>query len=261
LKTLICVLIFASFTQAQNDSAPLTLAATRLKASVSISKKTSWVSCWDKTNKLTGSRLVRSPLLVSPTKSQRAYVEVEATAFQPKDLAQYIGPLCENVSRLFFAASEQAKYTLKFSQSQEDFSDGNSLTLVDWSPDGRLLLLARTQWKYESEGDYTDFVIFDADSGKTWRPDLEAAIAATYGNDCGSDNSVLGFTSDGNVVLALAPLTDQVALMNGAKSCVKQRTLFSLNITGGVIANMATTVGNLKIVHYGRFIAPSATRR
>src|ERR1700739_1430711 len=227
--------------------------AIRLKPAVSSSKQTQNVSCWNKKNRLTGSRLVRTPVLISPDGSHRAYVEVEATAFQPKDVATYIGNLCENTSRLFFAKNGETTFKLAFTQSPEDFSDGNSLTLVDWSTDGMHLLMERTQWKYESEGDYTDFVVFNVGSGTVARPNLEAAIAARYGKDCGSENSATGFTSDGKVVVAIAPLADDVALMNGAMTCVKKKTLVVVNFGSGATATIEEPPPNLNVVRYGRF--------
>jgi hypothetical protein len=198
--------------------------------------------------------------LVSPDGSHRAYVEVEATAFQPKDLANYTGNLCENTSRLFLAGSAEAAFKLVFFQSQEDFSDGNSLTLVDWSSDGTHLLMERTQWKYESEGDFTDFVVFDVNSGTIARPDLEAAIANRYGKDCGSENSASGFTPDGRVVVAIAPLADEVALMNGAKPCVKKKTLLVAKFSDGQITGLEPRAPNFSVVRYGKF-AESARRQ
>ena len=244
----------------QSASTQNASSATRLKPSLSISKHTQYVSCWDKRNKLTGSRLVRSPILVSSDGSNRAYIEIEATAFQPKDLATYTGPLCENTSRLFFAGSGETKFKLVFSQSAEDFSDGNSLTLVDWSSDGTRLLMERTQWKYESEGDYTDFVVFNVSLGTVTKPDLEAAIAIRYGKDCGSENSALGFTLEGKIVLALAPLTDDIALMNGAKSCVKRKTFLAVDLRRGRVPDTEPLVANLKVIRYGRFIESAAIK-
>jgi len=242
---------------AQSDGAQNGSAATQLKPSFRTSKQTQYVSCWDKKNKLTGSHLVRTPVLVSSDGSHRAYVEVESTAFQPKDLATYTGPLCENTSRLFFAGGEEAKFRLVFSQSAEDFSVGNSLTLVDWSSDGMHLLLERTQWKYESEGDYTDFVVFNVDSGTVTQPNLEAAIAARYGKDCGSENSAPGFTSEGKVVVAVAPLADEIALMNGAKSCVKRKTLLVVDLSRGLTASTEPLAANIKLVQHGKFLESS----
>jgi hypothetical protein len=263
IRLLVPALLFVSGPfanhQDQSDATQNQTAATRLKQVVSNSKRTQYVSCWNKKNKLIGSRLVRTPVLMSPDGSHRAYVEVEATAFQPKDLATYTGDLCENTSRMFLAKNGETTFKLVFTQSQEDFSDGNSLTLVDWSSDGMHLLMGRTQWKYESEGDYTDFVVFNVDSGTVTRPDLEAAIAARYGKDCGSENSATGFTSDGKVVVAIAPLVDEVALMDGAKTCVKKKTLLLVNFGSGTTATLEEPAANLRVVHYGRFVesAPS----
>jgi len=246
--------------QDQSQATRNRTAAIRLKPVFSSSKQTQYVSCWNKKNKLTGSRLVRTPVLISPDGSHRAYVEVEATAFQPKDLATYTGHLCENTSRLFLAKNGETTFKLVFTQSSEDFSDGNSFTLVDWSSDGMHLLMERTQWKYESEGDYTDFAVFNVDSGTVTRPDLEAAIAARYGKDCGSENSATGFTPDGKVVVAIAPLIDEVALMNGAKTCVKKKTLLVVNFSSGPTATIEGRAVNLSVVRYGRF-AESARRQ
>ena len=121
------------------------------------SSDTAKVSCW-KGSDHPISRLGRSPI-ISSSAGYRAYAEVKATAFRPKYQETYTGPLCENTSRLFLAGPGDAEFKLAYSQSP-DFSDGNSLKLVDWSPDGMHLLMERTIWKYESEGNYTDLVLF-----------------------------------------------------------------------------------------------------
>jgi hypothetical protein len=270
LKTLLYALLFApslllvgvprANDEVQSAGTQDASAAIPLKPLLSISKQTQYVSCWDKKNNPTGSHLVRTPIFVSSDGSHRAYLEVEATAFQPRDSATYAGSLCENTSRLFFAGSGETKFRLVFSQSSEDFSDGNSLTLVDWSSDGTRLLMERTQWKYESEGAYTDFVVFNAGSGTVTKTDLEAAIAARYGKDCGSENSPLGFTSKGKVVLALAPLADEVALMNGAKSCVGRKTLLAVDLSRGLAASTEPLVADFKAVRYGKFLESVAKR-
>jgi len=116
------------------------------------------------------------------------------------------------------------------------------------------LLMERTQWKYESEGDYTDFVVFNVDSETVTQPNLEAAIAARYGKDCGSENSAPGFTSEGKVVVAVAPLADEIALMNGAKSCVKRKTLLVVDLSRGMTASTEPLAANVKLVQHGKFL-------
>jgi len=226
---------------------------------VSTSKYTQDVSCWDKTQQFTGLHLVRSPILVSSDGLHRAYVEVEATAFEHKDVATYGGPLCENTSRLFFAGPRETRFRLAYLQSP-DFSDGNSMKLVDWSPDGTHLLVELSQWKYESEGDYTDFLVFSPNSGVVSKPDLSGILSARFGKDCGSENSVSGFTPEGRVVVAVAPLADDIALMNGAKSCVDRRTLLTLDFEHGLTESVRTLPGNFSVRHYGRFQESRASK-
>ena len=51
--------------------------------------------------------------------------------------------------------------------------------------------------------------------------------------NCGSENSVIGFTTEGNVVVLVNPLEDTYG-NEGATSCVKQKTLLALNVKRGL---------------------------
>jgi hypothetical protein len=243
----------------QSEAVENSQPAPRLKPSLTISKDTLDVSCWSRSGKFTGSHLFRSPIFSSQDGSERAYVEVEAIAFQPKDEATYTGDLCENTSRLFLAGPGDKKFRVAYSQSL-DFSDGNSLNLVDWSPEGMRLLVERGQWAYESEGDYTDFILLDAKSGAVIQPDLDGFLAARFGRGCGSDNSILGFTPEGQVAVMIAPLSDPVAVMNGAKSCVERKTLLAIDLQNSLhpVANVLPS--NFKVIRYGRFQALSQSK-
>jgi hypothetical protein len=232
--------------------------AKRLPPSEIAGRDTKYVSCWNKHQSLTGSRLVRSPILASRDGLHRAYVEVEATAFEPKDAANYSGPLCENTSRLFLAGPDETKFNLAYSQSV-NFSDGNSLELVDWSPEGTYLLMERTQWKYESEGDYTDFLLFNVNSGAV-ETDLSGILEARFGKDCSSENSAVGFTPEGSVVVAVSPVADTY-YNDGATSCVKHRTLLALDIGRGSKESAQVLPRNFKVLHYGQFPERPAAKR
>ena len=106
----------------------------------------------------------------------------------------------------------------------------------------------------------TDFAVFNVNSGTVTQPDLEAAIAARYGKDCGSENSAPGFTPEGKVVVALAPLADEIALMNGAKSCVNRKTLFTVDLSRGLPVSTEPLMANFKVVRYGKFLESTATQ-
>lgn len=213
----------ASSEDANQDS----VATTRLAPSRTTSKNTKFVSCFGKGHP-TGSYIVRSPVLTSPGGLHRAYAEVAAIAFRAKEQPSDSEPSCENTSRLFLAGPGVKEFKLVYSQAPPDFSDGNSLKLVDWSPDGTKLLIERTIWAYESEGDFTDVVLFDVNSGRATAPDLPKLLGARFAKDCSSENSVMGFTADGNVVVSIAPVRDTY-YNEGATSCVRRKTAVALN--------------------------------
>jgi hypothetical protein len=243
----------------QQDDRQDPSSAERLLPTKSTSKETEYLSCWRRNEKDTKSRLIRSPVLVSPDGLYRAYVEVEATAFKPKDEATYAGPLCYNDSRLFVEGPAGKSFKIIYSDSPKVL-DGNSIKLVDWSPDGKSLLVETAQWEYESEGIYTKFFIFSVDSGAMAEPDLMAMLAARFGKDCYSENTVLGFTSSGAVVVALEPDADEIGLANGAKTCVTRKTLIALDLISAPANRVLTLPANKKILQYGRFL-PSAFPR
>jgi hypothetical protein len=229
------------------------LSAEPLPPLESRSKETEYLSCWKKGEDQIKSRLVRSPILVSPDGLRRARVEVKATALKPKNEATYAGRLRSNNSTLLVEGPGGEISKIIYSDSPKVL-EGNSIKLVDWSPDGKSLLVEAAQWEYESEGIYTEFFVFSVDSGTITEPDLMEMLAAKFGKDCYSENTVLGFTPDGAIVIALEPDADQVGLENGAKSCVKRKTLVSLNLTGQPGKNLQTMPVNTKVAHYGRFL-------
>jgi hypothetical protein len=229
------------------------LSAEPLPPLESRSKETEYVSCWKQGEDQIKSRLVRSPILVSPDGLRRARVEVKATALRPKNEATYAGRLCFNDSTLFVEGPGSKHSKIVYSDSPKVL-EGNSIKLVDWAPDGERLLVETAQWEYESEGIYTEFFVFSVDSGTITEPDLMEMLAAKFGKDCYSENTVLGFTPDGAIVIALEPDADEVGLANGAKSCVKQKTLVSLNPAGQPGKNLQTMPVHMNVVHYGKFL-------
>lgn len=218
---------------------------------------TAEVSCW-KGNDHPISRLGRSPV-ISSSAGYRAYAEVKATAFRPKYQETYAGPLCENTSRLFLAGPGDAEFKLAYSQSA-DFSDGNSLKLVDWSPDGMHLLMERASWKYESEGTYTDLALFSLSSGGVTAPDLSKILEGRFGKDCGSENSVIGFTPEGNVIILVNPLEDTY-YNEGATSCVSQKTLLALDAKHALQGIAQVLPSDFKARRYGQYPKRQVSRK
>ena len=255
------LLLFVTFEWSSGDvhGAQQDATATRLKPSRSTSNDTKFVSCFSKAQPA-GSYIVRSPILTSPDSLHRAYVEVEAIASRPKDEPSDGIPSCENTSRLFLAGPGDSEFKLVYTQSPPDISDGNSLKLVDWSADGTNLLIERTIWKYESEGNLTDLVLFAVSSGMITAPDLSKILETRFGKDCSSENSVLGFTPEGNVVILVAPVKDTY-YNDGAISCVKKKTPLALDAKRASQAVAQVLPADFKIRHYGQFPERQASRK
>ena len=257
----ISLLLFVTFEGSGGEvhGAQQATTATRLKPSRRTSKDTKFVSCFGK-GQPTGSYIVQSPILTSPDGLHRAYVEVEAIASRPKDEPSDSEPSCENASRLFLAGPGDNEFKVVYSQSPPDISDGNSLKLVDWSADGTNLLVERTIWNYESEGDFTDLVLFAVSSGTITAPDLLKILEARFGKDCSSENSVIGFTPEGNVAIFVAPVKDTY-YNEGATSCVKKKTPVALDAKRALQAVAQVLPADFQMRHYGQFPERQASRK
>jgi hypothetical protein len=95
-------------------------------------------------------------------------------------------------------------------------------------------------------------VLFDPNSGGVTAPDLSKILEGRFGKDCGSENSVIGFTPEGNVVVLVTPLEDTY-YNEGATSCVKQKTLLALDAKHA-LENIAQVLpSDFKARHYGQF--------
>jgi hypothetical protein len=184
------------------------------------------VTCGDKSP--FASRTVKSNLLVSPDDKHRAYAEVETTALYPQRPAGYTGPLCVNNSRLFVSA-DSGDFKLRFLQEPADVENGNSLRLLDWSADSRRLLAELAEWQYEQPGASRGVLIYDSRYGTFQQPDLGHALNKTYGRDCSFNFRVLGFGSQGAIVLEAQPLSPEEEEISGISSCAKKRTFFELD--------------------------------
>ena len=118
----------------------------RLPSKIKISD-TELASCYDQRGAFSGSNLVRSHSFVSPGGRYRAYVEAEATASRSKPSSDWH---CASTSRLFVAAADQPfRQVLVIEPTPE--AQGNGLGLVDWSPDGRTLLIAQSVFQWGSD--------------------------------------------------------------------------------------------------------------
>jgi hypothetical protein len=193
------------------------------------SSDTSYVTCSDKPP---GSRTVKSALLVSPDGKRRAYVEVEARSLRGQGAPG--AAACVNNSRLYVSAD--GDYKIVYLQEATDAESGNSLRLVDWSADGRRLLVELAQWAYEGVGVARSPLIYDAAYGLFRQPELLHVFNKQFGMECSLDVHVSGFSADGKVVIETQPLSPEEEEVLELPTCSKKKSAWALNLTNETLA-------------------------
>lgn len=148
-----------------------------------------------------GTRIARTPVLAAPDGGYRAYAEGEALAFSEEYAPQ---PGCVNFSRLYLAAGSGA-FELVLSLSPFAGLAGNSIRLVDWSPDGRWLLLETELWAYGSEFDNPDILVLHAVRRYFDALDMGEALRQRFDRACFLYWRALGFLADGAVAVETLP--------------------------------------------------------
>lgn len=126
-------------------------------------------------------------------------------------------------------ASDTEDFKIRFLQEPADVENGNSLRLVDWSPDSRRLLAEIAEWQYEQPGVTRSILVYDTRYGTFQQPDLIHTLAKTYGHDCSLDFHVLGFDAQGKILLEGQPLSPEEEEVAGVSSCSKKKTYFTMD--------------------------------
>ena len=214
IHCLLAILLCCAATSAQVERLP-----SKLKIS-----DTDLASCYEETTgKLLGSQLVRSQIFVSPGGHYRAYTEVEAVASKSKTSSDWD---CASTSRLFVGAEDQPfRQVLVVVPSPEAL--GNSLGIVDWSPEGRTLLFAQGVFQWGSDAGQSFLRFFDADLDVMSDPQLvPEAFSKRAGRTCAAVIEPLGFAPDGQIVLTAAPFFMVGEDQPQEDSCVPKKGLW-----------------------------------
>lgn len=151
------------------------------------------------------SRLVRTPVLVSPDGRHRAYAEVRARVVKPAGDSPIAWVSCANTSRLLLSTPEGSGFRLVYQEEPKRWQLGNGIKLLDWSPDGRYLLLELWIWQYESDNINNDVAVYDTEMSIFVFPYYWRSFRRQHGKECRVAINTVGFSSDSRVVIEASP--------------------------------------------------------
>lgn len=224
----------------------------RLPSELKISDR-DLASCYEKaTGKVIGFQLVRSHFFAAPSGRYRAYVEVESVASKSKTSSNWD---CSSTSRLFVAAADQPfRQVLVIEPTPE--AQGNSLGIVDWSPDGRTLLIAQGLFQWGSDFGVSFVRLYNAESGVISEPEIvDAAFSTRAGTSCAVVIQPLGFSRNSQVVLKASPFFMMGEEKPEENSCVQRESMWLFDPATQKLVRLS---GEFKVQRYGKFEAVSA---
>jgi len=216
------------------------------------------VTCFDsRSKKPARSQSSKSPILVSPDGQYRAFTENKATAFTPPipELFRLRDVDCVNTSRLLVAGPGKQPFLMRYMAEPTTDILGNSIQIVDWSPDSRFLLLMVWTWQYASDFGSEGIRILDVQSGASEAGMLSDAMRSPSGGTCSFDVKALGFSPEGNVVFRIWPTYEDLGNEPDFDSCVKKDGLRLFDIKKRVVTPLPD---DYQVLHYGRRDARAA---
>lgn len=207
-----------------------------------------YASCYEEsTGRLIGSNRSRTSVLMSPDGRYRAYAESKAVASQATNAAS---AECQNTSKLFVSGPKSQKFRPILVVEPSPEALGNSIYLVDWSPNGHRLLLGQGFWQWGSDVGGMMVRIYDADSENLSRKFLvEEAFSRYVGKHCASVFHPVGFSSSGKVIVTAGPFFDIGEDKPVEDSCVQKEGFWLID---SVIPAVSQLPDNFKVQRYGR---------
>ncbi len=175
---------------------------------VEVLSDTSRVSCWGSSPGAPfGPRFAQSPVVVSPDRQFQAYAVVEALAEDTNDPDRRT---CHNVSRLYVSGPSNHFENVFTQNPTAEGENGNSLSIVDWAPDGRTLLLRMPTWTYHTEENPPLILLYDALAHRVTQVDIDGLLRGKYAKKCSVWREPEGFTPEGHLVIRTSPAGDRL---------------------------------------------------
>jgi hypothetical protein len=195
-------------------------------------------------------------VLISPDGLYRAYAESEAVASQSPNAAT---AECQNTSKLFVSGPKSEKFQPVLVAEPSPEALGNSIDLIDWSPNGNRLLLAQGVWQWGSDAGGIMVRIYDAESESLSRELLvDEAFNRYVGKNCEGVFHPAGFSSSGQVVVTAGPFFDVGEDQPVENSCVQQKGFWLIDTSTSAVSPLPN---NYKVERYAKVAPRAHTRR
>jgi len=186
---------------------------------------TASLSCWEgKDRSNFQSRHVKS----STAKASGGFAYAETTAEASKDLGD--SQLCKNKVQLFYSKDGNDYKVVYEKAGLED--QGVGIRVLGWSHTGTQLLIEVAVWGYDRDMDVVKSAFaLDSATGQVRELPLSDAFEKVLGKDCEFDSSVVGWSSDDNVLVRVAktPATTRY----NQTFCVDKPTVYAFNTRSG----------------------------
>ena len=228
---------------------PLPTQIERLPVSVITSDSASATCYEESTGRVRGSQLVRSHVLVSRV-GQRAFTKNQAIAFRRK------GPKedwdCDSTSRLFLSSGEGKGFRQLLVLWPTPDLRGNSLSIVDWSADGRWLLITEGRFHWGSDVGWNVVRVYDSRRDTlSDRELIPRLFSERVGHKCAGIFEPQGFLAEGDVVLEVSPFFLEAEEQPEKDSCVQKKERWLLNPSTHLLRAQPE---DYKVQRYGRRI-------
>jgi hypothetical protein len=183
---------------------------------------------------------------MSPDGRYGAYAVNEAVATRSAD-GEISG--CKSTSRLFVTGPGREKAEAVLVMEPSEGASGNSIELIDWSPEGHRLLVMQGFWAWASDAGGVEARIYDADSGKLSSEDgFREAFQRHAGRDCVITYLPMGFSGAGKVVVSARPDVDEEGIVQ-KDSCVMKEGSWMVDPVGFGIRRVRD---DFKVRKYGK---------
>jgi hypothetical protein len=205
-------------------------------------------SCFDQATGMAGRAPVsRTWVLMSPDGLYGAYAVNEAVATRSAD-GEISG--CKSTSKLFVTGPGREKAEAVLVMEPSEDASGNSIELIDWSPEGHRLLVMEGFWAWASDAGGTTVRIYDADSKKLSSESLvDEAFRKYVGRDCVAVFQAVGFSSSGKAIVTAEPYFDVGEDRPREDSCIQKKGLWLID---SAIPAISQLPDSYKIQRYGK---------